>query len=86
MKIYSTEMMLCGTIYVLAENEKQALEIMRDFSNDTFEFRGDAIFGGSFQGHMPEVSLSPAFTGHGLCEDHIDAVEVVETLEVETDA
>lgn len=69
MKIYRTEMTLVGTVYVTAEDKQQALEIAEMFANDVFYFDGDSISNVSFHSRdLPEISLSPAFTGFGLCE------------------
>ena len=70
MKIYRTEMTLVGTIYVTAKDSAQAMLMARDFANDVFFFEGESISGVSFHSkELPEVSLAPAFTGFGLCDE-----------------
>ena len=70
MKIYRTEMTLVGTIYVTAKDSAQAMEIARDFANDVFFFDGESISDVSFHSDkLPQVSLSSAFTGFGLCDE-----------------
>lgn len=84
MKIYRIEMMLCGTIYVKANDEAEALTKMRDFSNDVFYFVGENITDLRYSDpRLPEVSLGQTFTGHGLCEDDLSEVELVAVLEQE---
>lgn len=78
MKIYSTEMMLCGTIYVVAKDRNEAFDKMREFATDVFYLRGSTVYDGDINSSMRNISLSPAFTGHGLCEDTPDAVELVD--------
>ena len=84
MKVYRTEMMLCGTIYVKANDEAEALTKMRDFSNDVFYFVGENITDLRYRDPLlPEISLGQTFTGHGLCEDDVSEVELVAVLEQE---
>jgi hypothetical protein len=65
--IYSLDMKLCATVYVRAASKDEALTRAKAFASDTFEFNGETVSGRQFNDpKLPDVSLSPAMTGHGL--------------------
>ena len=65
--VYSVDMKLCATIYVKASNKKEARVLAREFATQWFEFEGEEISGLPLASpHLPDISLSPAMTGHGL--------------------
>lgn len=67
MKIYSIDVKLAATAYVRAKDEKEARRMVKNFATNVFEFRGEGISSLEFDDRrLPDVSLSPAMTGHGI--------------------
>lgn len=67
MKIYSIDVKLAATAYVRAKDEKEARRMVKNFATNNFEFRGEAISSLEFDDRrLPDVSFSPAMTGHGI--------------------
>lgn len=76
MKVYSVDIKLAATVYVRADNAKEARRMASNFSKNCFEFRGEDISSLEFDDpRLPDVSLSPAMTGHGIWPEQ--QVEVV---------
>ena len=66
-KVFSTDLRLYATVYIVADSEEEAAKIAASLAGDTLEMPEDRyadlpIYGGSFHADMPEVSLSPAMT------------------------
>lgn len=90
MPLYSMDVKLCATAYVIAENEVEAARLIRsNFTNSTGElpegYIGDGIevYGGMYNPDMPEVSISPAVTFIG--PDDGDTVDYADDLEEDAD-
>lgn len=67
MKLFSTDLRLYATVYILAESAEEAAKIAAGLANETMEvpeaeYNDLPIYGGMFNADMPEVSLSPAMT------------------------
>lgn len=70
MKLFSIDIQIAATAYILADDQEEAMEIAADLKDDTFEFSnrrqeiadGVVVTGESYSGDMPSVSLSPAMT------------------------
>lgn len=77
MKVYSTDIKLYATAYIVADSEEEALEIAKSLANTTLDlpegYAGDSIeiWGGSFHNEMPELTLSPAMTIAALEEQDL---------------
>jgi ribosomal protein L21E len=82
MKLYSVNIKICATAYIHADTPEQAMQIARDMQNDCLEVREDwdgevPITGAQYDDpDLPEVSLSPAMTIHGVFDDEEEAEEV----------
>lgn len=78
-KLYSTDIVVYATAYILAGDQAEAREIAQGLANGSLEFvsgrqyLGDDIWmtGESFNPDMPAVSLSPAMTIAPLDEQSI---------------
>lgn len=69
MNIYSVDVQVCATAYVLANSEEEALGLIQRLRNQTLELEedGDLISGAPFDDpNFPDLSLSPAMTIHGV--------------------
>ncbi len=64
MKIYSTDVQIWGTAYIRAENEEQALKILKEhILGQEIALDGELISGRSYDDpDLPTASLSPAAT------------------------
>lgn len=71
MKLYLIDVRLAGTVYVRADSPEEATQKAERFMKDEpFEFEGLGISGRRFDDPLlPDISLSPAFTGHGVWPD-----------------
>jgi hypothetical protein len=71
MKVYQFDVQIAGTLYVKANSEKDALFLAQTASNLATLNVADA--GGSeipiSSEHLPEISLSPEMTVHGIWEE-----------------
>jgi len=77
MPLYSIDVKICGTAYIKAESEAEAMaktKRLKDawISSDPRDGGGDIpISGAPFNSDdMPEISLSPAMTCCGLWDEH----------------
>lgn len=69
-KLYSTEVLLAATVYVVADSEEEALKEVKALHANGLEFPSremqvaDGLFvtGTQFSADMPPVTLSPAMT------------------------
>lgn len=62
-KVYSADVKVWATLYVVASSAKEARRMMRERLGDDIQAEGDDTFGGEFSDpDMPDVSLSPAMT------------------------
>lgn len=58
---------VCATVYVKAESAKQAMRDIRALKGTGLELAGTMISGEAFASPtLPQISLSPAMTVHGL--------------------
>lgn len=62
MKIYSHDVKIWGTAYVLAQNEAEARRKLDDFLGTFIEVDGENISGDRFEHLESEISLSPMMT------------------------
>ena len=68
LKLYSTELKIYATMYIVAETPEEALEIAQAQAGKGLDlpegYAGDdlEIYGGTFHDEMPDRSLSPAMT------------------------
>jgi hypothetical protein len=91
MKVFSTDLRLYATAYIVAETQEEADKIARDLAGSTLEmpdgYCGDGleVWGGSFNIDMPELSLSPAMTIAPLAEQEI-AFDEADELDDEAEA
>lgn len=73
-KVYSVDLRLYATAYVVAETDDEAFEkvaaLYRGGAGElliqTTPYGDPPIYGGSFVPEMPALSLSPAMTIHGV--------------------
>jgi hypothetical protein len=74
--LYSIDIKLYATAYIIADNEEEAREIVENYRNNAMEVPTTAddwevpINGETFNADMPEFSLSPAMTIVGPEEGH----------------
>jgi hypothetical protein len=69
-KLFSGEIMIAATVYVVADSEEEARKAIEDLHGNGIEFSdrrqmiGEDLWmtGESFNADMPAVSLSPAMT------------------------
>jgi len=71
-KLYQTEIMICASLYILADSEEEANAKADEITNDqhVIEFSGRSqeigdnivMTGETFSPDMPEISLSPVMT------------------------
>jgi hypothetical protein len=78
MNLYQVELKICGTAYIKAESEKEAMEIAKKLNMDCLELTpqdGEVpISGLDFKNpSLPGVSLSPAMTIHGPWDEKTTA-------------
>lgn len=67
MKVYSVDIKMAATVYVRADNAKEARRMATAFSTNCFEFRGEHVSSLEFDDpRLPDASLSPVMTGHGI--------------------
>jgi hypothetical protein len=68
LNLYSADVKIAGTVYVKARSLREATRMARAFAKGaTFHFDGEDISDRSFADPaLPDISLSPAFSGHGL--------------------
>ncbi len=65
LKVFSQDIRIVGTVYVKAENRKEAKKKIKDLTGDGLEVSGALISGLQFDDeNLPEISLSPAMTLH----------------------
>jgi hypothetical protein len=80
MNLYSTEIRICATLYVKANSPEEALEKAAKFATDApFEFEGQEVSDKGYDDpSLPEISLSPAMSGHGLWDREDASLDLVE--------
>lgn len=66
-KVFSTDLRIYATVYIVAETEEEATKIAAGLAGDTIEmpeceYADLPVWGGTFHADMPDVSLSPAMT------------------------
>ena len=71
-RLFQTEIMICASVYIMAETVEEANEIADELTNDQHQLQfsdrrqmiGDDIYmtGETFSADMPEISLSPVMT------------------------
>jgi hypothetical protein len=82
MKVYAVEVKICATLYVRATDEATALKLAAQTSGDMLQVRDDGgseidISGAPLNDPaLPEISLSPAMTCHGIWDDDTGAEEM----------
>lgn len=82
MNVYSVEIKICGTVYVKARSEAEAIEEVRKLDGAGIELAEDdglelPITGKNYDDpDLPDVSMSPAMTVYGPWEAE-PSVEVV---------
>lgn len=73
MKLYSVDVKIYATAYIMADTEDEAREISKDMKYDCLEVEGlngdIEISGKDFASLEDSVSLSPAMTVHGPDDD-----------------
>ncbi len=69
MKVFSTDLRLYATAYIVAESQEKADEIAKGLAESFVSMPegycgpdGLEVWGGTFNENMPEISLSPAMT------------------------
>ena len=66
-RLYRAEKRLYASVCVGAPNKTAARRMAREFANNVFEFSGDFVSDRDLDDpDLPEISLSPTMTGHGL--------------------
>jgi hypothetical protein len=70
-QLYAVEVQICATAYVRAESSDAAKKTAQEFIFErTLHLAGEEISGLSFDNpRLPDVSLSPAMSGHGVWPD-----------------
>lgn len=73
MKFYYVDVKLCGTAYIVAEDETRAATLFKDQLQDAWLEADSSIFEGAPFAGMPldgeRVTLSPAMTCYGPWDD-----------------
>jgi hypothetical protein len=82
MNLYMIDVKLAGSVCAKADSAEEALEKIKRFLAETnleFVADGEIISGRAFNDPaLPEVSLSPAFSSHGIWDDFNMGAELVE--------
>jgi hypothetical protein len=89
MKVYSVDVQMVGTAYIKANSEEEALVAARAFfkfpeGTETIPDQPDCLEDGSFcdlrldHPDLPDISLSPALTFHGIDERTMEMAEDLE--------
>ena len=71
MKLYSRNIAIAGTVYILANDENEAQKAYDSLRHTHLTIRenddGDLpVYGGDYHPGMPDLSLSPNMTVHGV--------------------
>jgi hypothetical protein len=74
MKLYSIEIQICATAYIKAESAEEAMKIAKELKGDILEIDEQdgelPISGREYDNpNLPDISLSPAMTVEGPCEN-----------------